>query len=105
VNAPPTPTPAAGPALDSVNRKYAGPVDTGLGPFVNAAVVALSDTTDLPYVTMALWVGTGGDVAVIFSGAPSGITIHAVPSGTLLPIRVSRVAATGTSASNIIALW
>lgn len=58
---------------------------------------------DLAQVTRALYVGTGGDVAVrMFDG--SSVTLVNVPSGTLLPLRVARVLPAST-ASNILGLW
>ncbi len=48
--------------------------------------------------TRALYVGTGGDVAVL-PAAPGSVSVvfQNVPSGALLPIRVVQVLATGTS--------
>jgi len=33
------------------------------------------------------------------------VTFKAVPAGTLLPIRVARIKATLTTATNLVALW
>lgn len=48
--------------------------------------------------TRALYVGTGGDVAVM-PAAPGAVSvvIPNVPSGSILPIRVTQVLVTGTS--------
>lgn len=72
-------------------------------PIRFGATVTPSDSTDLPNDTRALWVGTGGSVAIITAGG-STITLANVTDGAMLPIRVSRVLA-ATTASGIVALW
>jgi len=56
-----------------------------------------------------IYVGTTGNVAVRMAGdgqiGDQDVTFIGVPAGTLLPISVSRVLATGTTASNIVALY
>lgn len=68
--------------------------------------VTTSDTVDLQPGCRGLFVGTTGNVAVngLSTGAAS-VTYKNVPSGSVLPIQVSRVLATGTTASDIIALY
>lgn len=74
-------------------------------PPQNAAAVTTSDTVDLGYVTKNLYIGVSGDVTVIMAGGQT-VTLKSVPVG-MLPqgIRVTRIKATGTTATNIIALW
>jgi hypothetical protein len=72
-------------------------------PGEHAEVVTPSDSTDLAVVSRALWIGGAGNIAVtMVSGA--SVTFSGVAAGTLLPIRVSRVKATNTSASLIISV-
>lgn len=71
-------------------------------PAVNAAEIIPDDATDLPATTRALWIGAAGDIAVRMAGGDQ-VTLTGV-SG-LLPIRVDRVLATGTSAGAVVALW
>ncbi|MBO3758685.1 hypothetical protein [Ciceribacter sp. L1K22] len=73
------------------------------GPAFSGFPVVPSDTVPLPETTRALYVGTGGDVSVLFASGAS-VTLKAIPGGTLLPIRASRVAATGTTAADIVGL-
>jgi hypothetical protein len=50
-----------------------------------------------------LYVGVGGDVAVtMFDGG--NVTFQSVPGGTFMLVRVTKVLATGTSATGIIGL-
>jgi hypothetical protein len=73
-------------------------------PGVHAATVTPDDNTDLGHVTRALYVGGAGAVAVIMNGGES-VTFSGVTAGTFLPLRVNRVKATGTTATNIVAIW
>ncbi len=50
-----------------------------------------------------LWVGTGGDVKVL-SEQGQAVVFANVPDGFLLPVRCTRVYATGTTASDIVAM-
>jgi len=70
----------------------------------HAASLTPSDTNDLSDVTRWLYVGTGGNVVVNMADG-STVTLIGVATGSLLPIRVSRVKNTNTTASNMIALW
>lgn len=65
--------------------------------------VTPDDDADLAFRTRGLWVGGTGDVAVQWPDGSDSIFV-AVPAGTLLAIRVDRVLATGTDATNIVAL-
>lgn len=68
------------------------------------AVVTPSDAVDLPQVAKSLWVGGAGNVSVIAEGDTVPVTLTAAAAGTLIPLRVKRVRATGTTATAIVAL-
>ena len=71
----------------------------------NAAAVTPDDDSNLPTLaTKGLWVGGAGNVKV---GTVNGntVTFNSVPAGILLRIQAKRVYATGTTATNIVALW
>lgn len=74
-------------------------------PFGAGTAVTPSDTVDLAYTANALYVGATGTVRVRFRDESTAVTFSAVPAGTILPVIVDRVFATGTSASSIIALF
>lgn len=74
-------------------------------PAEHAAAVTPHDTNDLANTTLGLWVGTGGNVKVDMAGGGSAVVFTAVPNGTLLRIRVTRVYNSDTTASNIVALY
>ncbi len=76
--------------------------DTGTGR--DARSVTLSDTELVPNgVCRALYVGTTGDVKVT-TADDTDVTFTAVPVG-ILPVQAKRVFSTGTTASNIVALY
>ena len=73
-------------------------------PPEHGAAVTPDDGRDLAAVTRALYVGGAGDLAVWMADGTL-LAFGAVPAGTLLPIRVVRVLATGTSATRVVGLW
>jgi hypothetical protein len=83
---------------------FSGDAVSLVGPCRDAAAVTPSDANDLGFVTRALYVGGAGAVTVIMANGET-VASAAVPAGTTIPIRVSRVKATGTAASSIVALW
>lgn len=74
-------------------------------PAANAAAVTPSDVTVFAPATRGLYIGATGDVAVNMLTTVAAILFKAVPAGTILPIAVTAVKATGTTATQIIALW
>ena len=74
-------------------------------PAKGAAAVTPSDSADLVYRTRALYVGTGGNISVNMAGTGAAVVFTGVPSGSVLPISVTRVLSTDTTASDIVALW
>jgi hypothetical protein len=82
--------------------RYAGMGGDLMSPSGDAAAVVPSDTVDFPNVPRKLWIGGAGNVK-INTAAGNAVTYTGVPAGTYLTIRASRVFATGTSATNIVA--
>jgi hypothetical protein len=73
-------------------------------PPENGAAISPSDSADLPFVSRALYVGSGGDLAVRLQDGTDLVLANLAP-GTLMPIRVARVRATGTTAGQVLAFW
>lgn len=75
-----------------------------------AAEVTPSDTENIPSISgtnmngAALYVGGAGDVKVLMVGGDE-VTFTGVAAGTFMPALVLRVFSTGTTATNIVALW
>lgn len=72
------------------------------GPASQAFAVT-PGTSPLAHVTRGVWVGTSGNLVVTMEGGGNDVTFPNVQDGTLLPIRVTHILASG--ASNIVALW
>jgi len=87
-------------AIDNFSRFQT----TDISPITRAVAVTPSDATDLVNVTRAIYVGDGGNVSVIMADSESPVLFTSVPTGTTLPIRVSRIRSTGTTALAIVAL-
>ena len=78
---------------------------TGIdGPARNAAAVTPNDSTDLADTGRALYIGGAGNISVDTVGGQT-VTFTGIPAGTLLPICVTRVNSTSTTATGIVALW
>ena len=68
-----------------------------------AVAVTPSDATVLSN-TRALYIGTAGNLAVTMNDGVSA-TFSNVIGGTILPVQVTKVLSTGTTASNIVAMY
>ena len=78
-----------------------------------AADVTPSDTVDIPSVSTAggsgnngcvLYCGVAGNIRVLTVGNDD-VTLVGVNTGAFIPLQVKRVFATGTTSTNILALW
>ena len=75
-------------------------------PALSAASVTPSNTDDLPNYSRMLYVGVGGstkDVKVTTING-SEVTFKNVPTGILM-VQARKVWSTGTTATEILALW
>ena len=68
-----------------------------------AASITPSDSTVIP-MTRALYIGTGGNISVVMVDEQT-VTFTNVVGGTILPVQVTKVRATSTTASGIVALY
>ncbi|MCV2867320.1 hypothetical protein OEW28_01595 [Defluviimonas sp. WL0002] len=84
--------------------KYSDLPTTLTAPAREAAAIVPSDAADLASLPRAMFVGSAGDLAVVMAGGQSAM-FRNVAAGSLLPIRVSRVLQTGTTAGDIVGLW
>ena len=67
-------------------------------------IPSLSSESGTPNRGCVLYIGTGGDLKVLTVGGDE-VTFTNFQDGSFLPVQVVRVFETGTTASNIIALW
>jgi hypothetical protein len=54
--------------------------------------------------TRGVYIGAGGDLRVIMNGNGATITFIAAAEGSLLPISIKQVLATGTTAGGLVAI-
>ena len=73
-------------------------------PARNIEVVTPSDTVNLTAPSRGLIIGVGGTINVETVGGQSSVTIT-VATGAILPLMVTRVNNTGTSATNIVSMY
>ena len=85
--------------------QFSGVVDSVSAPARRAVAVVPHDTTPLAEVPKALFVGTGGSIAMRGAGGGADAVWKNVADGTVLPFRAAFVRATGTTASDILALY
>ena len=75
-----------------------------------AASVTPSDTANVPSVSggtnngCVLYVGSAGSLRVQTVGGDD-VTFNNINTGAFIPVQIVKVYATGTTASNILALW
>lgn len=74
-----------------------------LRPYRGGSAVTPDDTTLLA-PTRGLYIGGAGNITVDMADGSLGVVFTALPVGTLLPISVIRVKATGTTATAIVAM-
>lgn len=72
-------------------------------PASHGFAVTPHDATELSEVTRALYVGGAGAVAVVLESGAS-VTFSGVAGGTVLPLRLRQVRATGTTATHLVGL-
>lgn len=72
--------------------------------YANTAAIVPNDAADLSFTTRALYVGGAGNVNLVDANGTNTL-FSGVTAGTVLPVRISRVKATNTTATNLVALW
>jgi len=72
-------------------------------PAVSVLDVQPSDTQKLPFTPHSIYIGGDGDLAVEMPDG-STATHKSVPAGRDLPLRASKILATGTTATDLV-IW
>lgn len=75
------------------------------GPARDFSAVTPSDTVEYGRAARGLYVGGTGAVVLVDANGPATATFSAVPAGTTLWVWHRRVNATGTTATNLVALF
>ncbi len=82
---------------------FAGYTSSLESPAVNLLEVTPDDGADLAFVSRAINVGTSGTVRLTTLNGDTA-TVY-VAAGGAFPIRAQRIFATGTTATNIVAMY
>lgn len=86
--------------MTDIFRSHAESLDS---PPSHIFVVTPDDVSDLPVASRALNVAQGGTIRVTTIGGTVGTVV--ITAGSVFPLRVIRVWATGTTATGIIAMY
>lgn len=78
--------------------------DSVAAPARKLVAVTPNDGADLADVPKALYIGAAGTLALIAADDTASVSLT-VAAGAVLPIRAKRVLATGTTATDIVALY
>ena len=73
------------------------------GPASHGFAVTPHDTNPLTETTRGLYVGGAGDIAAVMASGAS-VRFPAVPAGSVLPVRLTRILSTGTTATSMVGL-
>ena len=71
----------------------------------NAETVTPSDTVNLSQPCRKIYVGVGGDIALVMAGNAAVVTLVGVVTGTMLEVAAIRVNATNTDATTMVAFF
>ena len=72
-------------------------------PANSARAITPSDTVNIA-LTRAVYVGGSGDIVAIM-GDGAKVTFAGAVAGSVLPLRVTRINSTDTTATNLVALY
>jgi hypothetical protein len=75
---------------------------TATSPAVSQVAITKSDTTVYDPPLKALWVGGAGDVAVVAADDTAAVTISGVNGGQIIPVSISKVMSTNTTATLMV---
>lgn len=72
-------------------------------PLTGLMAITPHDDNDITEACRALYVGVSGDVEVILKGDTTSVVLKDLAAGVWHPMQVTRVRATGTAATDIVA--
>lgn len=79
-------------------------IDSPIAPAQNCFAVTPHDTAALPLVTKAIYIGLGGDLALLPVRGDTVVIFRNLPDGMILDVRARAILATGTTAVDIVGL-
>lgn len=79
-------------------------VDSPMTPAGTCFAIAPDDTAEFARATKAIYVGTGGDLALRPVNGAADVIFRNLPAGFILDVRVRAVRQTGTTAADLVGL-
>lgn len=83
---------------------FVSTLDSPIAPAQNCFAVTPHDTTTLPLVTKSIYIGLGGDLALLPLRGDTVVIFRNLPDGMILDVRARTILASGTTASDIVGL-
>ena len=87
-----------------MTERYQGRADDIAAPARCGFAITASDVADLTAETRAVYIGSGGDLAVVLSSGDE-VSFAGLAGGSLLPIRARRIKSAGTTATFLVGLY
>lgn len=84
--------------------RYSGRSDAISAPAQRGFAVTPNDAADLAAETRGLWVGGSGDLVLVLASGDE-VTLAGAVGGSVLPLRIRRIKATGTTATQLVGLY
>lgn len=79
--------------------------DLGVDPAIGGEAIDVSSSDqELTWISRAIWVGGDGAIRVLMKDGTT-LTFSGIVAGTVMPLAVSTVYQTGTTASNLVAMY
>jgi len=75
------------------------------GSYSNAAAVTKSDATVFSPPARGIHVGGTGAIQVDMAGGQTAVLFSGIPSGTFLPLAVTKIYSTNTTATLMVIVW
>lgn len=80
------------------------PIERASVPGEHAFAITPNNSTDLEHVTRGIWVGGAGNLNVDLWGGET-VLFSGIAAGTLLPLCVTRVRSTSTTATLLVGIY
>lgn len=87
-----------------IEDPFSRTTDSPIAPSEYCFAITPDDVQDLPRATKAIYVGQGGDIALVPVRGTSEVIFSNVASGTVLDVRIKAVRLTGTTAADLVGL-
>lgn len=87
-----------------MTQRFSGRSEDVTAPIRRGFSITPSDASNLAAEIRALYVGSAGDLELVLASGDA-VSLAGVPGGSLLPLRVSRVKASGTTAGLLVGLY